>query len=87
MSAAQVLSIIASLHGGHNGEVRDRQIGVEITGDTTAIYSLIHWNTEADAPVVPRVEERYALTLVALPDLPPDPEETAARGDEPTPLD
>uniref|UniRef100_A0AAU8EFW8 Minor tail protein n=1 Tax=Microbacterium phage Judebell TaxID=3230835 RepID=A0AAU8EFW8_9CAUD len=87
MSAAQVLSIIASLHGGHNGEVRDRQIGVEITGDTTAIYSLIHWNTEADAPVVPRVEERYALTLVPLPDLPVDPEETAARGDELPSLD
>ncbi|UAJ16124.1 hypothetical protein SEA_RIKSENGUPTA_33 [Microbacterium phage RikSengupta] len=77
MSSAQVLTIIASLHGGHNGEVRDRQIGVEVTSDTTAIYSLIHWDTENDAPVVPRVVERYALTLVELPSLPEEPEQPA----------
>lgn len=79
MSSAQVLSIIASVSGGHNGEVPGRQVFVEVLSDTEAVYSLVHWDTEADAPLVPEVRERYALTLVKLPPLPPeDPEEEAA---------
>lgn len=83
MSSAQVLSIIASVHGGHNGEVPGRQIGVEILSDTEAIYSLTHWDVETDSPAVPSVVERYALTLVELPPLPIDPAEDDAAGVEP----
>lgn len=84
MSSAQVLTIIASVDGGHNGEVRDRQIGVEILSDTEAIYSLIHWDTENDRPVTPTVVERYSLTLAELPPLPEGPiEGDASIGDVP----
>ncbi|WNT45293.1 hypothetical protein SEA_BABYDOTZ_40 [Microbacterium phage BabyDotz] len=79
MSSAQVMSIIASVSGGHNGEVPGRQVFVEVFSDTEAVYSLVHWDTEADAPLVPEVRERYALTLVELPPLPPEePEDEAA---------
>lgn len=78
MSASQVMSIIASVSGGHNGEVPGRQIFVEILSDTEAIYSLRHWDTETDSPAVPEVIERYALTLAPLPSVPVEPEEMAA---------
>ncbi|QKO02792.1 hypothetical protein SEA_KELCOLE_39 [Microbacterium phage Kelcole] len=78
MSSAQVMSIIASVSGGHNGEVPGRQVFVEVLSDTEAVYSLVHWDTTTDAPLVPEVRERYALTLVELPPLPVEPEEPAA---------
>ncbi|QNJ55966.1 hypothetical protein SEA_RASPUTIA_76 [Microbacterium phage Rasputia] len=80
MSSAQVMTIISSLNGGHNGEVPGRQIFVEVLSDTEAVYKLVHWDVNTDAPAIPSVIERYALTLVPLPDESIDPEgETGAR--------
>jgi len=63
MSSAQVLSIIASLNGGFNGDVPGKQIQVEILSDTEAIYSLTQFVNDAPTDQV----ERYALTLVEIP--------------------
>lgn len=61
MSSSQVLGIIASLDGGFNGEVIDKEIGVEIVSDTEAIYTLRHWVDGEPTEVV----EQYRLTIVA----------------------
>lgn len=74
MSSAQVLSIIASLDGGFNGDVPGKQIDVQILSDTEAIYTLTQFVNDAPTDQV----ERYALTLVELPPLPVEPEEPAA---------
>jgi len=59
MSSAQVLLIVASLDGGFNGDVPDKEIGVEIVSETEAIYTLTHW---ADGVRTDTVEQ-YRLTL------------------------
>lgn len=78
MSSAQVLTIISSLNGGFNWDVPGKQIHVEILSDTEAIYTLRQFVNDQPTNEI----ERYSLTLVELPPLPVDPEETAARGDE-----
>ncbi|UVT31309.1 hypothetical protein SEA_MARCIE_45 [Microbacterium phage Marcie] len=79
MSSAQVLSIIASLDGGFNGDVPGKQIDVQILSDTEAIYTLTQFVNDVPTDQV----ERYALTLVELPPLPVDPDEGAASTVEP----
>ncbi|AWN07746.1 hypothetical protein HOT31_gp075 [Microbacterium phage Hendrix] len=69
MSSQEVLTIIASLNGGFNGEVLGKQINVEILSPTEAIYTLKYF--ENNQPT--GESERYALTLVELPPLPVDP--------------
>ncbi|MBW1640482.1 hypothetical protein G3H63_15565 [Microbacterium resistens] len=61
MPSREVLSIIASLDGGFNGEVYTKQIGVEIVSDTEAIYTLTCVTDE------PPTVERYRLQLTPLP--------------------
>lgn len=70
MSAAEVMSIIASLDGGFNGEAYTKQIGVDIISDTEAEYTL---TCVADTP--PTVE-RYHLTLTPImePETPEEPQ-------------
>lgn len=71
MSSAQVLSIIASLNGGFNGDVPGKQIQVEIISDTEAIYTLTQFVNDAPTDQV----ERYALTLTEIPVEPEEPTE------------
>ncbi|QUE25336.1 hypothetical protein SEA_FIZZLES_41 [Microbacterium phage Fizzles] len=80
MSSAQVLSIIASLDGGFNFDVPGKQIGVDIVSDTEAVYTLTQWAEDSHGHWNPTDQvERYALTLVPLPDEEPgDPDEPAA---------
>jgi hypothetical protein len=69
MSSNQVLDIIASLNGGYNGDVQGKQIHVDLTGDATANYSLIHNLDENYQALLPEdcTVETYALTLVPIP--------------------
>lgn len=69
MSSQEVLSIIASLNGGFNGDVPGKQIGVQITGDAEAVYTLQRWEGQTPTDDV----EYYHLTLTAM--APPEPEE------------
>ena len=72
MSSAEVLGIVASLDGGFNGEVINKEIGVEIVSDTEAIYTLRHWVDGEPTDIV----EQYRLTLVEEEyTTPPAPEE------------
>lgn len=80
MSSAQVLSIIASLDGGFNGDVPGKQIGVEIVSDTEAIYTLQQWENDQPTDQI----EAYRLTLVEFTlEAPPAPE-AAVSPEEPT---
>ncbi|QCQ57464.1 hypothetical protein SEA_SUCHA_19 [Microbacterium phage Sucha] len=81
MSAPEVLSIIASVNGGFNGDVLGKQIGVEIVSDTEAIYTLRHWVDDAPTSTV----EHYRLSLVEFtPDEPEEPEMGRAQESEDT---
>jgi hypothetical protein len=81
MTARDVLNIISSLHGGFNGDVPGKQIGVERTSDTEAIYSLTLWGPNGPTDMV----ERYRLTLEPIESPPGQPDtdtDTEAAPDE-----
>ncbi|WKW85415.1 hypothetical protein SEA_MILANI_23 [Microbacterium phage Milani] len=76
MSAPEVLSIIASLNGGFNGNVPGKEIQVQIVSDTEAIYTLRQWVDDAPTDQV----EAYRLSLV---EFTPEPDEpVVARASE-----
>lgn len=58
MSTQEVLSIIASLDGGFNGEAINKQIGVKIVSDSTVTYTLTDLSQE------PAAVETYDVTVV-----------------------
>lgn len=67
MSSAEVLLIIAAFDGGFNGDVPDKEIGVEILSSTEAIYTLTHWVDGVRTDTV----EQYRLALVEETYVPP----------------
>lgn len=78
-TSSDVLLIIASLHGGFNGDVPGQQIGVQILSDTEAVYSLATYVNDAPTGEV----TRFALTLEPLSYTPPG--NPYGRGPLPTP--
>lgn len=67
MSAAEVMSIIASLDGGFNGEVPNKEIDVIVHSATEATYVLHHWANGVRSGT----GEQYHLTLVEETYVPP----------------
>jgi len=67
MSAAEVMSIIASLDGGFNGDVPNKEIDVTVVSPTEAIYVLHHWENGVRSGE----GEQYRLTLVEETFIPP----------------
>ncbi|QJD53428.1 hypothetical protein QDW38_gp19 [Microbacterium phage Lynlen] len=77
MASSDVLLIVASLHGGFNGDVPGKMIDVQIVSDTEAIYSL---HTYINGGTTPTGEiERYTLTLEPLEYVPPGFPDTEPR--------
>ena len=60
MSAPEVLAVIASLDGGYNGELLNKRLGVQITGETTAIYTL------TDESVDPPTVETFSVVVTPI---------------------
>lgn len=76
MSSREVLSIIASLDEAFNGDVPNKQIGVEVVSDTEAIYTLTEWVVGDGGALTEKVGvERFRVTLEELPVEPPAAEE------------
>lgn len=89
MPSREVLSIIASLNGGFNGDLPNKQIGVEIVSDTEAIYTLTEWVIGDGGALVEKVGvERFQVTLTEMPaELPPTEEVPAFTESQVEPID
>lgn len=66
-TSRNVLDIIASLDGGYNGDLPGYQIGVDITSDTEATYTLTHTHDASEVPYaalpLPHDVDTFSLVL------------------------